>query len=101
MGSDGEETPVVNHNSSTHSSENGVIGLSKVMDRMEDLSNCVDGRRSSSLLDEFISDQKDQQFWAFNRQLKSFVIKQVKRPGRGKLDLKKPDFTYKILGISS
>ena len=41
MGSDGEETPVVNHNSSTHSSENGVIGLSKVMDRMEDLSNCL------------------------------------------------------------
>ncbi|XP_005100225.1 integrator complex subunit 6 [Aplysia californica] len=82
LGSDGEETSVVhNHVNSlsktnSSSSENSLIGLSKVLDGLDQVND------SDAVIDEFISDRKDEQWWAFNRQLKLLIIKQVKRPGR-------------------
>ena len=83
LGSDGEEATVHNHsnslnkNNSNNTCQNGLIGHSEVSDS--------DSRLKEPVIDNFISDKKEQQLWSFNKQLKTFVIKQVKRPGRGRL----------------
>ena len=93
LGSDGEESLVHNHTNSLntnssnnyHVSENGLLGLTLLLEEdLEEQGSESDGNDAESVIDQFILDKKDQQFVAFNRQLKSFIIKQVKRPGRGK-----------------
>jgi len=91
LGSDGEESLVHNHTNSLntnssnnyHVSENGLLGLTLLQEEdLEDQGSESDANDAESVIDHFILDKKDQQFVAFNRQLKSFIIKQVKRPGR-------------------
>lgn len=87
LGSDGEEsssdynhiTSNSNLNPSSHG-ENGVSESDVLLDGVKE----TDNRLFETMAEAFVGSKKDLQVWSFNRQLKSLVTKEVKRPGRSK-----------------